>query len=284
MAPWVRTVFVVTDHQRFDTRAFSAAGRSKIRFIDHSQIVPAQYAPVFNSHAIEAHLHHIPGLSEVFLYMNDDMFLTCPYTRHHVFKGDMARAYAMKDMRLFFAHNNESSWWHCVWSARAALAQQTGFNLTLMWHAPQLLRKAALHKMWQLFPAQLDQTCRNRVRVQAPLGRGGDLALPLLAMYTSVAYGYQELDYGLSWTAMWNGRVEKSASVVKTRGWASTGQCRHRSLGKPAPFTNVQSVTNPEEAKKWCEIAAPEYASAWSSPDVAKCLCQRMPMGSACSL
>jgi hypothetical protein len=30
--------------------------------------------PVYNSHAVESQLHHIPGLAEHFLYSNDDMF------------------------------------------------------------------------------------------------------------------------------------------------------------------------------------------------------------------
>ena len=41
-------------------------------------ILPADALPTFNSHAIEASLHHIDGLAEHFVYFNDDMFVGRP--------------------------------------------------------------------------------------------------------------------------------------------------------------------------------------------------------------
>lgn len=47
-----------------------------VTVITHSQIFPdLDHLPTFSSPAIEAHLHRIPGLSESFLYFNDDVFL-----------------------------------------------------------------------------------------------------------------------------------------------------------------------------------------------------------------
>jgi hypothetical protein len=43
--------------------------------VDHREIIDADYLPTFNSHAIEACLHRIPGLAEHFVYFNDDVFL-----------------------------------------------------------------------------------------------------------------------------------------------------------------------------------------------------------------
>ena len=47
----------------------------RLKVINHSEIIPNEYLPTFNSCAIEAYLHHIPGLSENYLYFNDDMVL-----------------------------------------------------------------------------------------------------------------------------------------------------------------------------------------------------------------
>lgn len=48
----------------------------KIKLVFHSQIIPADYLPTYNSMSIELYLHHIPNLSEYYLYLNDDfMFL-----------------------------------------------------------------------------------------------------------------------------------------------------------------------------------------------------------------
>ncbi len=73
-APWIRRIFLVTDRQ---VPAWLDPTDSWVTVVDHTQIFdgPADL-PTFNSHAIEARLHHIPGLAEHWLYFNDDFFLT----------------------------------------------------------------------------------------------------------------------------------------------------------------------------------------------------------------
>lgn len=72
-APFVRHVYLVTDAQVPDWLDRSAEG---ITVVDHRDVFddPASL-PTFNSHAIGARLHHIEGLSERYLYFNDDVFL-----------------------------------------------------------------------------------------------------------------------------------------------------------------------------------------------------------------
>ena len=49
---------------------------SRLKIINHSQIIPKEYLPTFNSFAIECYIHHIPNLTKNYIYMNDDfMFL-----------------------------------------------------------------------------------------------------------------------------------------------------------------------------------------------------------------
>lgn len=70
-APWINNIFIVTDNQIpnwLDTT------NPKIHIIDHTQIMPPEALPTFNSMAIETVLYKIPNLSEHFLYANDDMF------------------------------------------------------------------------------------------------------------------------------------------------------------------------------------------------------------------
>lgn len=70
-APWVRNIFIVTNGQ-----APVWLDRSGVTVVRHEEIFPdTSVLPVFNSNAIEACLHRVPGLSRHFLYMNDDMFL-----------------------------------------------------------------------------------------------------------------------------------------------------------------------------------------------------------------
>ncbi|MFS1863855.1 hypothetical protein A165_00035 [Vibrio tasmaniensis ZS-17] len=71
-ADWVRNIYIVTDSQV----PTWINEHSNIKVIDHKDIFPdREVLPVFNSHAIEACLHRINGLSENFIYFNDDVFL-----------------------------------------------------------------------------------------------------------------------------------------------------------------------------------------------------------------
>ncbi len=46
----------------------------RIVLVPHSSIIPKKYLPTFNSYAIELFLHKIEGLSDIFVYSNDDCF------------------------------------------------------------------------------------------------------------------------------------------------------------------------------------------------------------------
>ncbi len=72
-APWVNHIWLVTDDQVPD---WLDAGQPGLTVVSHRDIFrdPA-HLPTFNSHSIEANLHRIPGLSDHFLYLNDDVLL-----------------------------------------------------------------------------------------------------------------------------------------------------------------------------------------------------------------
>ncbi|MES1170127.1 MAG: stealth family protein, partial [Leifsonia sp.] len=74
-APWVRRIFIVTDSPRpswLDEHPSVTLVRSEEFFQDPSAL------PTHNSQAVESQLQHIPGLSEHFIYSNDDMFFGRP--------------------------------------------------------------------------------------------------------------------------------------------------------------------------------------------------------------
>lgn len=74
-APWVRKIhFVTWGHlpEWLDT------ANPKLHIVKHTDFIPAEYLPTFNSHTIELNLHRIEGLAEQFIYFNDDMFLIRP--------------------------------------------------------------------------------------------------------------------------------------------------------------------------------------------------------------
>lgn len=69
--PFIRNVFLVVARE---SQVPQWMNRSTVRVVLHSDFVPGQYLPTFNSTAIEVFMHHIPGLSEEFIYFNDDFF------------------------------------------------------------------------------------------------------------------------------------------------------------------------------------------------------------------
>lgn len=84
-APWVRKIFIVTDNQ---VPEWLDTAHPKIQIVDHSEILPEESRPCFNSVIIENFLYKIPGLSEYFLYGNDDMLINRPVTPETFFAAD----------------------------------------------------------------------------------------------------------------------------------------------------------------------------------------------------
>lgn len=83
-APWVRRVFFVTCGQ---IPAWMNTEAPKLQIVNHADFIPHQYLPTFNSNVIELNLHRIKGLSEHFVYFNDDMFLNRPVLPEDFFCG-----------------------------------------------------------------------------------------------------------------------------------------------------------------------------------------------------
>ena len=71
-----------------DSQVPDWVNRDSVNIIYHDDIIPKEYLPLFNSSSIEMFLHKIPGLSEEFIYFNDDFFPTQPLEYNDFFDGD----------------------------------------------------------------------------------------------------------------------------------------------------------------------------------------------------
>lgn len=69
-APWINHIYIVTNKQR----PIWLNNNKKVSIVDHSEIIPTDLLPTFNSCTIEQYIVNINGLSEHFILMNDDMF------------------------------------------------------------------------------------------------------------------------------------------------------------------------------------------------------------------
>lgn len=90
-APWIRKIFIVTDNQvpSFMQLVHDSPNRDRIVIVDHKLLFRGyeQYLPTFNSRSLASMLWRIPGLSDRYLYLNDDMIFIRPLSSNDFFVG-----------------------------------------------------------------------------------------------------------------------------------------------------------------------------------------------------
>lgn len=77
-APYIRQIYMVTDNQIPDFIKDEVGNKyDKVKIVDHKEIFIGyeEYLPTFNCFPIETMITNIPGLSENFIYFNDDFSL-----------------------------------------------------------------------------------------------------------------------------------------------------------------------------------------------------------------
>ena len=81
-APWVHKIFLVTNGKFPD---WINKDCSKLVLVKHADFIPHELLPTFNSCVIELFLNKIKGLSEHFVYFNDDFYLNAPVKPNYYF-------------------------------------------------------------------------------------------------------------------------------------------------------------------------------------------------------
>lgn len=82
--PWVNNIFFVTCGH---LPSWLNTENSKLHIIKHTDYIPNEYLPTFNSNVIEIYMYRIPGLSEQFVYFNDDTFIVNKMDKEDFFKN-----------------------------------------------------------------------------------------------------------------------------------------------------------------------------------------------------
>lgn len=81
-APWLRTIFILTDNQvpSIVSALVSTPFADRVRVVDHREVFRGfeEYLPTFNIRSIMTMLWRMPGLADNFLYLNDDFILIQP--------------------------------------------------------------------------------------------------------------------------------------------------------------------------------------------------------------
>jgi len=76
-AGWIKNIHIIT--RRPQVPAWLDVDNPRVNVVHHDELSGfAPYLPTFNSTAIESFVHAIPGLSDHFLYLNDDFLFGAP--------------------------------------------------------------------------------------------------------------------------------------------------------------------------------------------------------------
>ena len=190
--PWIRNVYFVTCNQKPD---WLNENNPKLKLINHADFMPAKYLPTFSSHPIEMNLHRIEGLSEQFVYFNDDMFVLRKTQEMDFFKNGLPcdsavlNAIAMKknndefrflmpinDIEIINKYFDKTECikknWRKFYSIKygmdvlrtICLRPWIHFTGFVNYHLPYSIKKSVLKEIWEKEPNILDETCLHRFR------------------------------------------------------------------------------------------------------------------------
>jgi len=165
-APWIRRIFVVTDSPAPPWLADHpdvTLVRSEDHFADPSVL------PTHNSQAVESQLQHIEGLSEHFLYSNDDMFIGRPVGPDMFFSPGGVTKFIQASTRIGLGDNHldRSGFENAARVNRRLLHERFGRITTRhLEHCATPLRKSVLLEMEQAFAAEFAATAASRFRAK----------------------------------------------------------------------------------------------------------------------
>ena len=166
-APWIRRIYIVSNCARPDWLLETA----RVAWVDHSEIIPGDTLPTFNSHAIETFLHRIEGLSEQFLYLNDDVMFSAIAHKEDFFSGagtSIARLNpygSILNTLSLFERGVAADWQRAAVNSAQILQKRFGVLPTRMHcHAPFALRRDVYRQMEYEFPEAFKTTRSARFR------------------------------------------------------------------------------------------------------------------------
>jgi hypothetical protein len=164
-APFVQHIYIVSDHQ---TPEWLNTKHPQISLVSHQEIFrDPSSLPTFNSHAIESQLHRISGLSEHFLYFNDDVFLGARCSPEDFFEANGIMRFYPSDQRLHLpdVDNTREEYLCANRNVARLLLRDHGVEATeIMLHTPHPCRRSFLTELEQRYPSEYAASARNKFR------------------------------------------------------------------------------------------------------------------------
>lgn len=178
-AAFIRRIYIVTDGQQPpigpEECNIPDTWQNRIKVVDHREIFSGltDYLPTFNSLSIETVLHRIPGLSEHYIYFNDDFFILRKTTYADFFNeaGPISRGYLSRPGSMPVRYDtakarNSNTVGFVIPMVNASRAIHKGKEGTFvrLFHAPYAFRKSTLVDFFETNQALLVNNIRHRFR------------------------------------------------------------------------------------------------------------------------
>lgn len=80
--PWINKIYLIVQQE---SQVPDWLDTNRINVVYHKDIIPEDLLPTYNSNTIEMYMYRIPGLSEHFIYANDDTFPFSKLYPYHFF-------------------------------------------------------------------------------------------------------------------------------------------------------------------------------------------------------
>lgn len=188
-APWVNRIhFITWGH----LPKWLNMDNPKLHIVQHEDYIPKVYLPVFSSRPIELNIHRIPGLSEHFVFFNDDCFvidylkptaffrngIPCDTAALTVLDSNNLVAAPSKLLAMHVINQHFRKWdiikkdfwkWINIHNGKEVICTM----LLMPWkfipdvftaHGPNAYTKSLFNEVWAQEPELLHQTCTHRFR------------------------------------------------------------------------------------------------------------------------
>ena len=163
-APWVRNIYIVTDSPRPEW----LAQHPRVTIVPSEEFfADPSVLPTHNSQAVESQLHNIPGLSEHFLYSNDDMFFGRTVSPDMFFSPGGVTKFIEATTRIGMGESNlaRSGFENAARVNRRLIQERFGRTITRhLEHTPTPLRKSVMQELESEFPEDFRRTAASTFR------------------------------------------------------------------------------------------------------------------------
>ncbi|KAF9089897.1 Xanthine phosphoribosyltransferase 1 [Mortierella sp. AD031] len=143
----------------------------KVRLVRHREIYDnASVLPSFNSLSIESQMHHVPGLADTFIYLNDDLFFGRPidtadfWTPLYGFVFHLTSAVVDPAIPTVGSSPNVGEWQSLQYTNYILSKQFGARHRAYISHIVHIMNVPILEEMQAIWPEEFAKTASHRFR------------------------------------------------------------------------------------------------------------------------